>query len=279
MCNKVREACEQYGCFQVAYDKVSTHLHEEMFMGMKSLFDLPDEIKKKNSSPKPYRGYLTFDGSPLYESLGIEDATQLDAARAFTDLIWPEGNPNFCRILNSMSRKILELELIIQKMIFEAFGVEKYYDSHVENRGTILRVMKYKSPPSDVIGLLPHTDKNFLTILCQDKVGLQVLSKEGDWLQMTPAKGSFMVIVGEIFMAWSNGRFPAAKHRVVMRGGVERLSFGLFSNPKEGVVIEAPKEFVDDEHPLIFRPFNFMDFIHYFHSNHDENTLEIYAGV
>ncbi|KAF8407003.1 hypothetical protein HHK36_006124 [Tetracentron sinense] len=177
---------------------------------------------------------------------------------------------------------MLELELIIRKMILESLGVEKYYNSHVENSNTILRVMKYEPPPSSAsaIGLLAHTDTNIITILCQDEVqGLEVLSKEGNWLQVAPSKGTFVAVVGQVLKAWSNGRLHAAKHRVVMRGDTERYSCGLFSIPKDGVVIETPSELIDEEHPLLFRPFNYLDFLTYFHSNISDNALEIYAGV
>lgn len=96
LCREVRAAGEKYGCFELAYDGVPAHLRDEMFAAMKRLFDLPLETKLKNYSPKTYRGYIGQSAVvPLYESLGVEDAPNLDAARAFTDLMWPEGNPRF----------------------------------------------------------------------------------------------------------------------------------------------------------------------------------------
>lgn len=96
LCREVRAAGEKYGCFELAYDGVPAHLRDEMFEAMKRLFDLPLETKLKNYSPKTYRGYIGQSAVvPLYESLGVEDAPNLDAARAFTDLMWPEGNPWF----------------------------------------------------------------------------------------------------------------------------------------------------------------------------------------
>lgn len=81
--------------------------------------------------------------------------------------------------------------------------------------------------------------------------------------------------------AWSNGRLYAAKHRVMMTGQKERYSFALFASPNEGVVVETPKELVDEEHPLLYNPFNFMDFLYHFYNNdiNNENALEAYAGV
>ena len=64
-----------------------------------------------------------------------------------------------------------------------------------------------------------------------------------------------------------------------MKANKERYSFGLFSVPKEGAMIEVPRELVDNEHPLLYRPFKFADYFSYFVSNISDDALEIYAGV
>ncbi|KAK9149778.1 hypothetical protein Scep_008535 [Stephania cephalantha] len=287
LCDQVREACEKAGCFQVVYTgQVPDVLRQDMAIAIKELFDLPEETKEKNNSPKPYYGYLSkSEVVPLYESFGIEDPTSLAGAQAFTDLMWPGGHPSFCQTINSMSNKMKELELLVRKMLFTSYGVMKYYDENVGGTEHILRAMKYEAPSSndgEAIGLTPHTDKGVLTILHQaDEVqGLQVLSDEGDWFGISPMKGIFTIFVGEALKAWSNGRLVAARHRVIMSGKKKRYSYALFATPKEGTVVEVPLEMVDKEHPLMFRPFNFMDFLYYFYANYtSDNTLETYAGV
>lgn len=61
--------------------------------------------------------------------------------------------------------------------------------------------------------------------------------------------------------AWSNGRMKAAKHRVMMSGVKDRYSIATFTIPVEGTIIKAPKELIDDEHPQLFKDFDFMDFL------------------
>ncbi|MCL7043139.1 hypothetical protein MKW94_010685 [Papaver nudicaule] len=283
LCKQVREACESFGCFQVVYDQVPVKLHEELLMGSKELFDLPNEIKEKNVSSKPYHGYIgKIKEVPLYESLGVHDAPNLDQVEAFVDLMWPNGNPAFCQALNSMAKKIQKLEGIVRKMIFQNLGVEDYYDSHMKSSDCIFRVMKYNAPRSDdsAVGLQAHKDKNILTILYQDIHGLELLSPGGEWFQVLPKPGTFTVFAGEALMAWSNGRIQAAKHRVIMQGEKDRYSYAFFSAPKGGAPVETPKELVDDDHPLLFRPFDYMDFLRYYQANPRlDNSLEIYAGA
>lgn len=96
LCNKVREACESHGCFFLVCDKIPTSLREDMLVAMKALFDLPEETKNKCVNPRPFRGYLgKCSIVPFFESFNVDDAPRLDEARAFTNLMWPEGNPSF----------------------------------------------------------------------------------------------------------------------------------------------------------------------------------------
>ncbi|KAI3983669.1 hypothetical protein MKX01_001073 [Papaver californicum] len=248
LCIQVREACANYGGFRVVYGRVPDVLHEEMLKGLKELFDLPDETKMKNSG-SVHHGYLgEFEGQPLYESLGIHNAPILEQSQAFTDLI---------------------------------LGVKDYYDSHIKDNDYLFRVMKYNAPFSDdwTLGLSPHTDQDLITILYEDRQGLEVLSKEGQWLQVVQQPKTFVVMVGKTLMAWSNGRMHAAKHRVMVKGEKDRYSYGLFACLK-GVTVETPKELVDEDHPLLFRPFNCRDYIQYLRANfYLDSSLDTFAGT
>ncbi|OWM86659.1 hypothetical protein CDL15_Pgr015694 [Punica granatum] len=293
LCAQVREACEAHGFFLLQYDKVVPKtLRRDMLSAMRSLFDLPDETKCRYQNPKPYRSYSgKCPVAPLHESFGIDDPHKLDAARDFTDLMWPEGNPGFCETLHSINSKILELNSLIMKMIFESFGMGGEFKSHFQDSSTVFRIMKYRVPPppsindqgdGSAIGLVAHTDKNDLTILYQNDVqGLEVVPRDGDdeWVKVRVPEDAFIVIVGDALKAWSNGRLHAVKHRVVMSGDRDRYSCGLFSIPKEGAMIRVPAKLVDTDHPLRYRPFKFDDYVTYFVSNRRDDALEVYAGV
>ncbi|KAJ6354596.1 hypothetical protein OIU77_005242 [Salix suchowensis] len=96
LCDRVREACETHGIFFLVYDKIPTSLREEIFVALKTLFDLPEETKNKHVNPRPYRSYLgKCPVIPFHESFGVDEAPTLDASQAFTTLMWPEGNPKF----------------------------------------------------------------------------------------------------------------------------------------------------------------------------------------
>ncbi|KAI4337364.1 hypothetical protein L6164_015792 [Bauhinia variegata] len=129
-------------------------------------------------------------------------------------------------------------------------------------------------------GLVPHTDKSSLTILCQNEVqGLEVLSKQGKWIPLNIPRGVFVVIVGDVLKAWSNGRLHAVTHRVMMRGDKDRYSIGFFAVPKEEMEIEVPHELVDEQHPLLYHPFKYGQYFYYYASTLREDALQVFAGV
>lgn len=111
----------------------------------------------------------------------------------------------FSETLKSMSSKMFELSFLIMKMILEGYDLPKQYTSDIEDMmsASHFRVIKYKVPKSDKDcenALLPHTDKNALTILCQNEVqGLEILTKETNkWVQLNIPKEGFVVFVGDI---------------------------------------------------------------------------------
>jgi len=95
-CKRIREALEDYGCFVAIYDKVSSDLHDEVFDIIQPMFELPPEVKARNTSNVPYHGYYKPGPvMPLLESFGIDEVTIRDKAQSFTRLLWPHGNQQF----------------------------------------------------------------------------------------------------------------------------------------------------------------------------------------
>ncbi|KAL3721059.1 hypothetical protein ACJRO7_005820 [Eucalyptus globulus] len=251
----VKRALESYGCFEARFEKVPAEMQASMLGLVREVFDLPLQTKLRNVSSKPLHGYVgQYPMVPLYESIGIEDADVYERVDGLTTTLWPEGHPSFR-----------------------------------------LRVMKYAAPRTtdDQIGLAPHTDKIFLTILCQNDVhGLQVQTKHGEWFSARPSPNSFTVMIGDSlylslkflpslletidenfsYLAWVNGSLHSPCHQVMISGNEVRYLAVLFSIPKGGYIIKAPNELVDEEHPLLFKPFDHMEFLQFFYSEAGQST-------
>ncbi|KAK1264695.1 hypothetical protein QJS04_geneDACA023818 [Acorus gramineus] len=286
----VCEALESFGCAQLTYDGVPDHLCEDMFKVMERVFDLPDETKRRNTNDKPYFGHTgRNEFVPFYESLGVENSFEIEKAKVFTELLWPEGNDFFCETLNLVGAKMLELDHIIVKMIFDGLGVPKQPGPAL-SKSCNFRVMKYDPPsgPGPEVVLPAHTDKDTITVLCQQEgvQGLEVLVDGTGWVPVPPTKGCFVLIAGEMLKPWSNGRIKPVKHRVALGPGKERYSFGSFLLPEADGVIEAPKELVDGEaRPALYRPFDFSGFLSHVKANittsfsPDRVSVDVYAAL
>ncbi|KAL8544486.1 hypothetical protein ACS0TY_004883 [Phlomoides rotata] len=284
---QVLEALQEYGCFEAKFDEIPLHLRKSVFGGMQQLFDLPLHTKTRNMSDNPYDGYYGKSSiDPLYESFGIEDSSSPGKIDAFTDLMWPQGNPTFSKSVESFAEQLIELDKTVRRLLLESLGLKKYEDEHMDSTQYVVKFNKYDGPGSceTKLGLTSHTDNNIVTILYQNEVsGLQIQTKDGDWITAAQSPNGFIVMAGDCFHAWTNGRVHAPSHRVMMTGDEDRYSIGVFSSPKSGCIIKAPEEMVDVEHPLLFKPYNYTEcftFL-YSHVSHGstKSTLKDYCGV
>ncbi|KAJ6715097.1 2-OXOGLUTARATE-DEPENDENT DIOXYGENASE AOP3-LIKE [Salix viminalis] len=173
---------------------------------------------------------------------------------------------------------------MVVRMVFESYGVyDQHHDSHKESTTYLLRMMKYRVPEKTEanVGCDAHTDKSFITVLHQNEVsGLEVKSKDGQWMSFTPSPSSFIVIAGDALLAWSNERINAPFHRVVMSESEPRYSVGLFSFIKG--MIKVPEKLVDEKNPLRFNPFENFGLLRYFlteEGREKESAIKAYCGV
>ncbi|KAI4331462.1 hypothetical protein MLD38_029650 [Melastoma candidum] len=241
--DQVKEALVEHGCFEATFDGVPMDSRKLLQGSMNELFELPLETNMRNFSEKPYHGYAgQYTMFPLYERIGIENADIYDEVDNLSKTFWPEGHPGFSKTIQSFSERLLALDQIIRKMILESLGLEKYMVEHISSTYYLLRINKYKGPQTDdgKVGVAKHTDKSMLTILYQNEVeGLEVETKGGD-LDSLEARTRF-------FHCHERDSLHA------------------------GHLIKAPDELVDDEHPLLFKPFDHCEFMRFLYLNEDED--------
>lgn len=79
---------------------------------------------------------------------------------------------------------------------------------------------------------------------------------------------------------WSNGRIHSPVHQVIMREKEARYTLGLFSFYRG--ITKVPEELVDDEHPLLYKPFS-TEKLHEFYATKEgqqaDDLLKAYCGV
>nr|BDF88548.1 habrochaitoside A synthase [Solanum habrochaites] len=282
------EAFQEYGCIEAIYGENPNEIREGIFDIEKKIFEFPLETKMKNHSEIPLHiGYIgQIPHLPSYESLCIPNFLAPQSVENFANIFWPNGNPEFCNLVKSYANSLLKLDEMIKIMILENLGLEKHINELLDNF-VLFRFTHYKGSLSinkdendKYDGLGAHTDNNFLTFIAQNQVnGLQI-NKNGEWINASISPNSFVVLSGDSFKAWTNGRLHSPLHRVAMPRENDRLSLQFNTLSKPGHFIEAPKELVDEKHPLLFKPYEMHGLFNYVASNPGTpNAFQAYCGV
>lgn len=78
------DACRRAGCFRVVNHGIPAALQAEMKAAVRSLFDLPDDVKLRNAHVIAGSGYVgPTTVNPLYEAFGLYDAASPADVDAF----------------------------------------------------------------------------------------------------------------------------------------------------------------------------------------------------
>ena len=91
-------------------------------------------------------------------------------------------------------------------------------------------------------GISPHTDYGSFSLLSQDELGgLEVRDSSGNWIDLPPIPGAFVVNIADLFARWTNGYYVSSLHRAsnFNTGTKARISLPLFFNPHAATVIEC----------------------------------------
>ena len=149
--------------------------------------------------------------------------------------LWPDL-PGFRTTIQGYYRAACGVAMDLLRVIAGVIGEnQSYFDDKFDRPMALLRGNFYPERPawagSDDFGIAAHTDYGCLTLLASDGVpGLEVLSRDGTWMQVDAKPGEFVINFGEMLEMWTGGRVRATLHRV--QGTTEeRISIPLFFNP------------------------------------------------
>jgi 2'-deoxymugineic-acid 2'-dioxygenase/mugineic-acid 3-dioxygenase len=158
--------------------------------------------------------------------------------------------------LHKLSQTLLEL-------IAEGLGLDSGFFSGDLSRGNTQLNVNYYPPcpdPSLTVGLLPHCDRNLLTVLSQgDVAGLQV--KHNDrWLLVCPIPNVFVINFGHQIEIVTNGLLASVEHRVFTNSNKARLSLAMLVHPAIDCLVGPTQEMVSEENLAKFKEFVFSEF-------------------
>jgi isopenicillin N synthase-like dioxygenase len=131
--------------------------------------------------------------------------------------------------------------LALGEHVLEAFalalGLPVDYFRRMTNKPMVTMRLIHYPPQSTVVdeeqlGCGAHTDYECFTLLSQSNhTALQILNKQGRWIDAVPKENTFVVNVGDLMQRWTNDEFTSTVHRVVNLTGQQRYSIPVFFGP------------------------------------------------
>ncbi|XP_031285205.1 protein DMR6-LIKE OXYGENASE 2-like [Pistacia vera] len=277
----IAKACEEYGFFQIVNHGIPLEVISNMIDVSSRFFALPFEERAK---------YMSSDmKAPVrYGTSFNQNKDSVFCWRDFLKLmchptedvlpLWPSSPADWRRLAAAYAKETNYLFLMLVEAILESLGVwgatmnKTEEDDEILNKfedGSQLMVVNYYPPcpqPDLTLGMPPHSDYGFLTLLLQDEVeGLQIQYKD-QWVTIEPIPNSFVVNVGDHLEIFSNGRYKSVLHRVLVNSAKSRISVAsLHSLPINSMVTPSPK-LIDKANPRRYKDTDFASFLEYISS-------------
>jgi isopenicillin N synthase-like dioxygenase len=137
---------------------------------------------------------------------------------------------------------------------------ENYFSEYIEKGNSILRCIHYPpitSEPKSAIRAEQHEDINLITLLVGASAdGLQVLTKQGEWIGVTSLPEQIVVNVGDMLQRLTNNRLKSTTHRVINPPRelwhTSRFSMPFFLHPRSEMSLACLESCIDKDHPKLY---------------------------
>ncbi|GKV22721.1 hypothetical protein SLEP1_g32563 [Rubroshorea leprosula] len=276
--SEIGNACRNWGFFQVINHGVPSELRRRVEKVAKTFFDLPIEEKKKVQRDAEHpMGYHdrehtknVRDWKEIFDFF-LQDPTVVPAShepddrelRTLTNQ-WPEYPPELREVCEEYAREVERLAFRLLELISLSLGLPAdRLNGYFKEQTSILRFNYYPPCPYPelALGVGPHKDGGALTVLSQDDVGgLQVKSKDGEWIPVKPLPDALIINLGNNMQVWTNDAYVSVDHRVVVNTKRERFSIPFFFFPGHHAMIKPLEELVNEQNPANYTEFNWGKF-------------------
>lgn len=267
------KAYEEVGFVAVKNHGIPDHLIDELYNYVKSFFSLPSDLKRGYEKPElaGQRGYTSFgkehakgsDAPDLKEFYQFgQTVTDGDAiAAAYPENIEVDELPALKSTMEDAYGNFQKSGMALLQAISLYLGLdEHYFDNYIHNGNSILRAIHYPpitNEPKSAIRAEQHEDINLITLLVGASAeGLQILTKQGEWVAVTALPGQIVVNVGDMLQRLTNNRLRSTTHRVVNppreHWGTSRFSIPFFLHPKGGMNLTCLDSCIDNTHPKMY---------------------------
>lgn len=262
--DELRTIAQTVGFLYVTGHGVPQKLFDDLLAATKAFFALPMQQKMAVyiGKSRNHRGYVPAGEEVFYGgTTDLKEAFDLSIDLpndpdylAGNPLIGPNQWPELPGFKDAV-RAYYEATLAFGRTLLRGFALAMGEDAHafddwVRKPPSQLRLIHYPFNPDarDVIGIGAHTDYECFTLLHPTAPGLEVMNGAGEWIDVPPIPGTYVINLGDMMELLTNGEFVATSHRV-RRVQEERYSFPLFFAFDYHTKVAPLPRFVSDTRP------------------------------
>lgn len=197
----------------------------------KAFFALPDAEKRRYHLPgiSGARGYTPF-GTEIAKGATRHDLKEFwhvgrdlparhPLESAMPANIWPLSPEGFEQTFRALFSEMDRVGgLLLSRIALHLKLAEDWFEPAIEDGNSILRLLHYPPVQGDAQGAIraeAHEDINLITLLLgAEEAGLQLLDRDGAWVDVAPQEGALVVNIGDMLQRLTNHVLPSTTHRV-----------------------------------------------------------------
>ncbi len=240
------------------------------YRAFQAFFALPDAVKRSYHQPGTggARGYTPFGVETAKDSkyadlkefwhIGREIPRDSKFAAVMPPNVWPREVEGFREHGYGLYQALDALGTRVLRALALHIGLaEDFFADKTQFGNSILRPIHYPPITTDDIPNVragAHEDINFITLLVgASAAGLEVLTREGEWLPITTEGDAIVVNIGDMLQRLTNHVYPSTTHRVTNPQGEQarqpRYSVPFFLHPNPDVVLDVLPSCISAENP------------------------------
>lgn len=275
-------AYEEIGFVALKNHFLSDELVEALYKEIKSFFalELEDKRKYEIKGLAGQRGYVSFGKEHAkgrtqgdlkeFWHFGQELSDGAQVSEDYPGNVQVEELKDFNHTGMEAYRMLEKTGVFVLRALALHLGLEEaYFDQWVSNGNSILRPIHYPpitQEPEGAVRAGAHGDINLITLLMGASTGgLQVLRKDGKWIDAIPQDDELVINVGDMLERHTNNKLRSTIHRVINPPKEEwskpRYSIPFFMHPRSEMPLNALEQCIDQNHPKVYKDVTAGDFL------------------
>jgi isopenicillin N synthase-like dioxygenase len=252
---RIGSSFRHYGFALVADHSLDSELVKHGWRLIRELFALPEAEKRRYMVPGQAgaRGYTPF-GVEIAKGAAHRDLKEFwhvgrePPGPGMPANLWPEWPDGFRETFVRLFAEFDRIGAVLLSRIALDLGLAPDWFERVSTGGnSVLRLLHYPPVEGDAAGAVragAHEDINLITLLLgAEEAGLELLTRDGDWLAVEPPEGALVVNIGDMLQRLTNHVLPSTTHRVRnpegARASLSRYAMPFFLHPRSDFLIET----------------------------------------